>query len=48
MKIDHVSIAVKVAKGRVHAIEGNSRTQCKQWDYPLGSSVITGYGVPQH
>lgn len=47
-KIDHVGIVVKVAKGKVYTIEGNSRNQCKQRDYPLGSSVITGYGVPRY
>ncbi len=47
-KIDHVGIVMKVAKGRVHTIEGNSRNQCKQRDYALGSSVITGYGVPRY
>lgn len=45
---DHVGIVERVENGRVYTVEGNSGDECRQRDYPLGSSVIYGYGVPAY
>ena len=43
---DHVGIVEKVENGMVYTVEGNSRDMCRQKQYPLGSGVILGYGMP--
>ena len=46
--IDHVGIVEKCENGTVYTVEGNSGDACKQQNYPIGSSSIYGYGVPQY
>ena len=46
--IDHVGIVEKCENGTVYTVEGNSGDACKQRSYPVGSSSIYGYGVPQY
>lgn len=46
--IDHVGIVEKCEDGTVYTVEGNSGDACKQQSYPVGSSSIYGYGVPQY
>lgn len=43
---DHVGIVEKCENGTVYTVEGNSGDECKQRSYPVGSSVIYGYGIP--
>ncbi len=43
--IDHVGIVVRVKKGIVNTIEGNSGDSVKQRSYPVGDDQIYGYGV---
>jgi len=43
---DHVGIVEKIEDGIVYTIEGNSDDACKQRNYPIGSSVVCGYGIP--
>ena len=45
---DHVGIVEKVENGTVYTVEGNSNDACKQKSYPIGSSVIYGYGIPAY
>lgn len=45
---DHVGIVERVEKGTVYTVEGNSGDACRQRDYPIGSSVIYGYGLPTY
>lgn len=43
---DHVGIVVGVENGSVYTVEGNSSgDMCRYNSYPLGSSVIRGYGL---
>lgn len=43
---DHVGIVVGVENGTVYTVEGNSSgDMCRYNSYPLGSSVIRGYGL---
>lgn len=43
---DHVGIVVGVENGTVYIVEGNSSgDMCRYNSYPLGSSVIRGYGL---
>lgn len=44
--IDHTGIVEKSENGTVYTVEGNSGDECKQRSYPVGSSVIYGYGIP--
>ena len=46
--IDHVGIVEKCENGTVYTMEGNSGDACRQQSYPVGSSSIYGYGVPQY
>ena len=46
--IDHVGIVEKCENGTVYTVEGNSGDACRQQSYPVGSSSIYGYGVPQY
>lgn len=44
--VDHVGIVVGVENGTVYTVEGNSSgDMCRYNSYPLGSSVIRGYGL---
>lgn len=45
---DHVGIVEKLENGTVYTVEGNSSDACRQRSYPVGSSVIYGYGTPQY
>ena len=42
---DHVGIVIGTDGERVYTVEGNSGDACKIRSYPLGSSVIRGYGL---
>ncbi len=42
---DHVGIVIGTDGERVYTVEGNSGDACKIKSYPLGSSVIRGYGL---
>lgn len=42
---DHVGIVESCKDSVVHTIEGNSGDACKTMWYPVGSSVIYGYGL---
>lgn len=46
---DHVGIVEYVIGNRVHTIEGNAGNNgtCMRRSYPLGSSLILGYGIPK-
>jgi len=43
---DHVGMVEYAENGVVHTIEGNSGDSCRRQSYPIGSSVIVGYGTP--
>jgi peptidoglycan hydrolase-like protein with peptidoglycan-binding domain len=43
-RYNHVGIVTRVANGRVYTIEGNSSDGVHERSYPIGSSVISGYG----
>ena len=45
---DHVGIVEKCENGIVYTIEGNSDDVCKANAYPVGSSLIYGYGKPKY
>lgn len=45
---DHVGIVERVENGTVYTVEGNSGDACRQNSYPIGSSVIYGYGIPAY
>ena len=45
---DHVGIVERVENGMVYTVEGNSGDECRQNSYPIGSSVIYGYGCPAY
>ena len=45
---DHVGIVEKCENGIVYTVEGNSGDACRQKQYPVGSSVIYGYGIPAY
>ena len=45
---DHTGIVQKCESGTVYTVEGNSGDECKQRSYPVGSSVIYGYGIPAY
>lgn len=45
---DHVGIVERVENGTVYTVEGNSGDACRQRSYPIGSSVIYGYGLPAY
>lgn len=47
-KIDHVGIVVGSDGSNVYTIEGNNRDKCRAISYPLNSSVIYGYGLPNY
>ena len=47
-KIDHVGIVIGSDNTNVYTIEGNSRDKCRINSYPLNSSVIYGYGLPNY
>lgn len=42
---DHVGIVIGTDGTNVYTVEGNSGDACKIRSYPLGSSVIRGYGL---
>lgn len=42
---DHVGIVEWVENGTVYTVEGNSGDSVRQNSYPIGSSVIYGYGI---
>ena len=42
---DHIGIVIGTDGERVYTVEGNSGDACKIKSYPLGSSVIRGYGL---
>lgn len=42
---DHVGIVIGTDGDRVYTVEGNSGDTCKIKSYPVGSSVICGYGL---
>ena len=42
---DHVGIVIGSDGERVYTVEGNSGDACKIKSYPLGSSLIRGYGL---
>ncbi|GFI08609.1 hypothetical protein IMSAGC007_01057 [Lachnospiraceae bacterium] len=46
--IDHVGIVEKCENGTVYTVEGNSSDACRQQNYPVGSSLIYGYGLPAY
>jgi len=46
--IDHTGIVEKCENSTVYTIEGNSGDACRQRSYPVGSSVIYGYGIPAY
>lgn len=46
--IDHVGIVIGSDNTNVYTIEGNSRDKCRVKSYPLNSSVIYGYGLPNY
>lgn len=46
--IAHTGIVEKCENGTVYTIEGNSGDACRQRSYPVGSSVIYGYGIPAY
>ena len=45
---DHTGIVEKCENGNVYTIEGNSSDTCRTKTYPVGSSVIYGYGIPAY
>ena len=45
---DHTGIVEKCENGNVYTIEGNSSDICRTKTYPVGSSVIYGYGIPAY
>ena len=45
---DHTGIVERCENGNVYTIEGNSSDTCKTKIYPVGSSVIYGYGIPAY
>ena len=45
---DHVGIVEQVENGTVYTVEGNSGDSVRQNSYPIGSSVIYGYGIPAY
>lgn len=47
-KIDHVGIVIGSDKTNVYTVEGNNRDKCRIRSYPLNSSVIYGYGLPNY
>lgn len=42
---DHVGIVIGTDGDRVYTVEGNSGDACKIKSYPIGSSLIRGYGL---
>lgn len=45
---DHVGIVEYTEDGIVHTIKGNSGDMCRRKQYPVGSSLIYGYGMPAY
>lgn len=45
---DHVGIVQKCENGTVYTVEGNSSDSCRANTYPVGSSLIYGYGMPAY
>ena len=45
---DHTGIVQKCENGTVYTVEGNSGDICRTKTYPVGSSVIYGYGIPAY
>ena len=45
---DHTGIVQKCENGTVYTVEGNSGDTCRTKTYPVGNSVIYGYGVPAY
>ena len=45
---DHTGIVQKCENGTVYTVEGNSSDSCRTKTYPVGSSVIYGYGIPAY
>ena len=45
---DHVGLVERVENGTVYTVEGNSGDSVRQNSYPIGSSVIYGYGIPAY
>lgn len=45
---DHVGIVQKCENGVVYTVEGNSGDSCRTNTYPVGNSVIYGYGIPAY
>ena len=42
---DHTGIVQRCENGTVYTVEGNSGDTCRTKTYPVGSSVIYGYGM---
>ena len=42
---DHVGLVIGKDNERVYTVEGNSGDACKIKSYPIGSSLIVGYGL---
>lgn len=45
---DHTGIVQKCENGTVYTVEGNSGDSCRTRTYPVGSSLIYGYGIPSY
>ena len=45
---EHVGLVEHLENGRVYTVEGNSGDICRQSSYPIGGSVIHGYGIPAY
>ena len=45
---DHTGIVQRCENGTVYTVEGNSGDTCRTKTYPVGSSVIYGYGIPAY
>ena len=45
---DHTGIVQKCENSTVYTVEGNSGDTCRTKTYPVGSSVIYGYGIPAY
>ena len=45
---DHTGIVQKCENGTAYTVEGNSGDTCRTKTYPVGSSVIYGYGIPAY
>ena len=46
--VDHVGLVERCENGTVYTIEGNSKDECRQKQYAVGSQLILGYGIPKY